>query len=263
MHTTTDPSHYLIRAQNVSHRYGGKWALRNISLEIDAGEIITLIGPNGAGKTTLIKILLGLISPTEGRVERAPSLVVGYMPQKMNIDATFPITVHRFLTLGKPRQLPIADFETHLQQICTELKITSFLSQALQSLSGGEMQRVLLARALMRQPNLLVLDEPAQGVDIYGQNELYHYLTEVRDRYHCAIIMVSHDLQLVMRSTDKVLCINQHLCCEGQPKTVIENPIYAKIFGEAAQELALYEHHHNDACLQQGASTSTKPKRNP
>jgi len=238
----------LITAEQISHRYGDKWVLKEISLQVRKGEILTLIGPNGAGKSTLIQILLGLIQPSQGKVVRAKDLVVGFMPQKISIDHTFPITVHRFLTLGKPIQASQTDFQAHLQQISQELKIQPLHPQPVQSLSGGEMQRVLLARALMRKPNLLVLDEPVQGVDIHGQSELYHYLTEIRDRYHCGIIMVSHDLHLVMRSTDEVLCLNQHLCCHGRPHAVAENPIYAEIFGEAAQELALYEHHHGEAC---------------
>ena len=257
MHTNT-PSP-LIQAHNLSHRYGTQWVLKNISIEVKRGEILTLIGPNGAGKSTLIKLLLGLIEPTEGEVIRAKDLVVGFMPQKISIDHTFPITVERFLALGKPKTLSKSDFESYRQQISHELKICHLLSQPLQSLSGGEMQRVLLARALMRQPNLLVLDEPTQGVDIHGQSELYHYLTEIRDRYHCSILMVSHDLHLVMRSTDQVLCLNHHLCCSGKPQAVAENPVYAEIFGEAAQELALYEHHHTDACQHDGEHDSHCP----
>jgi len=248
MKPTSNP---LILATHISHRYEDKkdkWVLKDISLEVKKGHILTLIGPNGAGKSTLIQILLGLISPTQGQVKRAKNLTVGFMPQKINIDSTLPMNVQRFLTLGKPAHLAKTEFLDHLQQICQELKIQNLKTQSIQSLSGGEMQRVLLARALIRKPNLLVLDEPVQGVDIHGQNELYHYLTTIRDRYQCGIIMVSHDLHLVMRSTDEVLCLNQHICCHGRPHAVAENPIYAKLFGEAAQELALYEHHHNDSC---------------
>jgi zinc transport system ATP-binding protein len=238
----------LLEAQHLSHRYGEKWVLRDVSLQLHRGEILTLIGPNGAGKSTLLKILLGLLSPTEGTVWRAPDLQIGFMPQKIHIDATLPLNVERFISLGRPESHPHERYQTLLKQITEELTITPLLSQAIQSLSGGEMQRVLLARALIREPNLLALDEPVQGVDIHGQSELYHYLDVIRHRLNCGIIMVSHDLHLVMKSTDQVLCLNQHVCCSGRPQAVAENPVYAQIFGEAAQELALYEHHHSDAC---------------
>lgn len=246
MSNTTD--NLLLEAQHLSHCYGEKWVLRDVSLQLHRGEILTLIGPNGAGKSTLLKILLGLLTPTEGTIWRAPNLQIGFMPQKIQIDATLPLNVKRFISLGRPRYQSQERFKTLLRQVTEELKITPLLPQAVQSLSGGEMQRVLLARALIREPNLLALDEPVQGVDINGQSELYHYLDAIRHRLNCGIIMVSHDLHLVMKSTDQVLCLNQHVCCSGRPQAVAENPVYAQIFGEAAQELALYEHHHSDAC---------------
>ena len=256
MATTT-----LIQADHISHQFADTEVLSNVSLKIAEKEIVTLIGPNGAGKSTLLKILLGLIKPSYGKVNRANNLTVGFMPQKIHIDPTLPMTVERFLQLGlsakqnrkaKRFSWPFSKAiynTTLIQKITAELDIQNLLKTPIQKVSGGEMQRILLARALLREPQLLVLDEPVQGVDLQGQTELYDYINQVRHTYGCGILMVSHDLHVVMRHTDKVLCLNQHLCCTGHPQTVSQSSEFIALFGDFSESIAFYEHHHNhDAC---------------
>lgn len=228
----------LIQLKNIQMRFQNRDVLNNIDLQVDAGEIVTLIGPNGAGKTTLVRIALGLQGATEGSRRLKPGLRIGYMPQKLHVDNSMPLTVKRFLDLTG----------TSASEIKTALQRTGVghvYKSPLQSLSGGEMQRVLLARALLHHPHLLVLDEPVQGVDVNGQRELYQLITHLRDELGCAVLMVSHDLHLVMAATDKVLCINQHVCCSGHPHQVKEHPAYLKLFGGESDELAVYAHHHD------------------
>jgi len=250
-------SSILIKAENISHQFGETRVLQNISLQINAKEIVTLIGPNGAGKSTLLKILLGLIKPTEGSVSKKPKLKIGFMPQKIHVDPTLPMTVERFLQLGLPEQnskfsLPFrkgAYDNTLITKTTSELNIENLLQNPIQKVSGGEMQRILLARALIREPELLVLDEPVQGVDLQGQTELYQYIDQVRHEHGCGILMVSHDLHVVMRHTDEVLCLNQHLCCTGHPQSVSKSSEFQALFGDFSDSIAFYEHHHNhDAC---------------
>lgn len=215
--------------------------LDNISLTLQRGEIITVIGPNGAGKSTLLKLALGLISPTSGIVRKADALRIGYMPQRLHIDANLPLSTLRFLQLGGAK--------THaINAALGEVGAIGLEQQSVQALSGGEMQRVLLARALLRNPDLLVLDEPVQGVDVGGQTEMYALIAELRRRHHCGVLMVSHDLHWVMAQTDRVLCLNQHVCCEGHPEHVGNDPAYRALFGDAAvAAIAPYLHHHNHA----------------
>lgn len=237
----------LISAQNLFHRFDDKDVLQDVSLELYPAKIVTLIGPNGAGKSTLLKILLGLLKPSSGQVIQRPELRIGFMPQKIQIDDSLPLSVRRFLELGLSANSSIkkANDTTDLMKIITDLKLDAILSHPIQKVSGGEMQRVLLARALLRQPELLVLDEPVQGVDLQGQTELYHYIGEIRDRYGCGILMVSHDLHIVMKNTDQVLCLNQHLCCSGHPQDISNAPEFQALFGHEKEEIALYEHHHD------------------
>ncbi|MDX1346694.1 MAG: ATP-binding cassette domain-containing protein [Thiomicrorhabdus chilensis] len=248
----------LIKATQISHSFDENQVLQNISLEIHAGEIVTLIGPNGAGKSTLLKILLKLIRPTSGDVWQKSNLRIGFMPQKIQIDPTLPMTVKHFLNLGRTKSSTqpkswknhfnfSAHDTTEIQSVVEELNITHLLEQPIQNVSGGEMQRILLARALIRNPELLVLDEPVQGVDLQGQTELYHFINELRKKRNLGILMVSHDLHIVMKNTDQVLCLNQHLCCSGTPQSVSKSPEFLAIFGQGAEELALYEHHHNSS----------------
>ncbi|MCC2638537.1 MAG: zinc transporter ATP-binding protein [Moraxellaceae bacterium] len=220
--------------------------LQDVSLSLRAGEILTVIGPNGAGKTSLVRIALGLLAPDSGVRQARPGLRIGYLPQKLGLNETLPLDVQRFLTLARPG-LGRAALEQSLQEVGA-LRV---LRTPLTRLSGGELQRVLLARALLREPELLVLDEPAQGVDITGQEELYTLIGNVRQRHGCAVLMVSHDLHLVMAATDHVLCLNRHVCCEGHPESVSANPEYHRLFGaQGARSLALYSHrhdHHHDS----------------
>ncbi|WP_288129063.1 zinc ABC transporter ATP-binding protein ZnuC [Microbulbifer sp.] len=254
----------LIRAQNLGLEIAGRQLLRDISLALQPAEIVTVIGPNGAGKTTLLRLLLGLTKPSSGSVVRRPGLRLGYMPQRLQIDATMPMTVGRFLTLG----INGVDVPSALAQVGAPQ-----LAQArLADLSGGEMQRVLLARAAARKPQLLVLDEPTQGVDLGGQSEVYQLIAQLRDELQCGVLLVSHDLHLVMAATDRVLCVNQHICCHGHPEQVSRDPVYLEMFGD---KLALYTHQHNhhhdisgevvDECCDQDHvhAVTPPPSRNP
>lgn len=230
----------LVDITNLNIEFGASKVIDNVSMTLNQGEITTLIGPNGAGKTTLVKAVLGLLSPTGGTIKRSPTLRIGYMPQKLQIDTTFPLTVERFL-----KTAAFASAADRLQAL-ESVRAESLLKQSVHSLSGGEMQRVLLARALLRKPELLVLDEPAQGVDINGQIELYNLIASIRDKYNCSVLMISHDLHLVMAATDQVVCLNRHICCSGHPEQVSTDPSYIELFGvPGAENLALYSHHHN------------------
>lgn len=231
----------LIRLTDVSVTRAGQSVLESIELSVRPGEIVTLIGPNGAGKTTLVRAVLGLLKPDSGEVWRKSKLRIGYMPQKLHIDATLPLSVLRFLRLvpGVDRQRALAAL--------TEVGAEKVIDSPLQGISGGEMQRVLLARALLREPELLVLDEPVQGVDVAGQAELYALITTLRDRHQCGVLMVSHDLHLVMSTTDQVVCLNRHVCCSGHPEQVSSDPAFVELFGQHAPSLAIYHHHHDHA----------------
>ena len=228
----------LIRLENIHMGFQGRNVLQGITMDVQPGEIVTLIGPNGAGKTTLVRIALGLQSPSRGYRQIKEGLRIGYMPQKLHVDNTMPLTVKRFLDLTNQTS------DTILNALDRTGVKHVYLSP-LQSLSGGELQRVLLARALLHKPHLLVLDEPVQGVDINGQRELYQLIADLRDEQGCAVLMVSHDLHLVMAATDKVICINQHVCCSGHPHQVKEHPAYLRLFGGQSEELAIYTHHHD------------------
>ena len=236
----------LLELQDIELFIGSRQLLESVNLQLHAGEVLTIVGPNGAGKTTLLRVALGLMPATAGTVYRKTGLNVGYMPQKLQIDSTFPITVRRFLSMAGQ---PLHDDGLSLLQ---EVGATHVMDSSLQSLSGGEMQRVMLARALARDPDLLVLDEPVQGVDVHGQRELYQLINHLRDDHSCSVLMVSHDLHLVMAATDRVLCLNRHICCSGTPESVTNDPAYIELFGQQAlQHLALYSHdptHHHVTC---------------
>lgn len=230
----------LVTLENVSVRFGNRRVLSDISLTLQPGRILTLLGPNGAGKSTLVRVVLGLIAPDSGMLTQQPGLRIGYVPQKLHLDATLPLTVSRFMRL-KPG-VKKADILPALQRV----KAAHLQHQPMQKLSGGETQRVLLARALLNRPQLLVLDEPTQGVDVNGQLALYDLIDQLRKELGCAVLMVSHDLHLVMAKTDDVLCLNQHICCSGTPEVVSMHPEFIAMFGNhGAQQLAIYRHHHN------------------
>lgn len=230
----------LIEAKDIKIKRGGQTILDGIDLCVSHGEIITLIGPNGAGKSTLVRALLGLEKIDSGSITRKDGLVVGYQAQKLAIDATLPLTVRRFLTLT--RQCPDEELEDALALV----KLDKTLDKSIHVLSGGEMQRVQLARAILRKPELLILDEPTQNVDISGAVDLYRLIQETRDRINCAVIMVSHDLNVVMSGTSRVYCLNNHICCSGQPSEVSQHPEFLRLFGQnGADMLAIYTHHHD------------------
>lgn len=246
---------YLIQAENISHLFEDKEVLSNISLTIKPKEIVTLIGPNGAGKSTLLKILLSLTKPSKGIVRRKKGLRIGFMPQKVHIDSSLPLTVEGFLKLANTESFPkkilrkyfgsADNLNASVSEILTLLGIEKLRGSQLKNLSGGEFQRALLARAIITKPHLLVLDEPVQGVDLQGQTELYHLIDQIKDKLGCGILMVSHDLHFVMKSTNAVLCLNQHLCCSGHPRAISEHPNFQNLYGNDFKELAVYEHHHD------------------
>ena len=232
----------LIEVAGIDVAIGGNRILSAIDLTVGRGEIVSLIGPNGAGKSTLVRVVLGLLQPDRGKVWRRAGIAIGYVPQRLTIDPILPMTVRRFLALAGRRS---AVYE---RQVLDEVGVPDILDRPVQQVSGGEFQRVLLARALLRQPDLLVLDEPVQGVDLTGQSEIYRLIGRIRDNRGCGVLLVSHDLHLVMAATDRVLCINHHVCCAGLPEAVTQHPEYVALFGRGvAENLALYAHHHDHA----------------
>jgi len=233
----------LIEARDISHGYGGLEVLQRVDLTVASGEIVSLIGPNGAGKTTLVRILLGLVKPRAGSVRRRPGLRIGYVPQQFRLEPSLPMTVRRFLRLGGKGASREA-----IGRALAEVGAEAIADHPLLGLSGGETQRVLLARAVVREPGLLVLDEPVRGVDIGGQVELYELVARIRRRRGCGVLMISHDLHLVMAATDRVICLNRHVCCAGRPEAVSAHPEYLALFGAAAAyRIAIYTHHHDHA----------------
>lgn len=232
----------LIRGQGLSKSFGGRAVLDDVDLSVADGEIVTVIGPNGAGKSVLLRILLGLVRPDRGSVIRRPAVRVGYMPQKLTVDPTLPLPVRRFLDLAAPASTQA------IGAALAEVGASAVIDSPIQAVSGGEFQRVLLARALLREPDLLVLDEPVQGVDVGGQEDLFRLIRGIRDRRGCGVLMVSHDLHLVMAATDTVVCLNHHVCCTGKPETVRGDPAYQALFGGTALDaIAVYTHHHDHA----------------
>lgn len=230
----------LISLENISVSFGQRQVLSNISLSLEPGRILTLLGPNGAGKSTLVRVVLGLVQPDSGTLKRDNPLRIGYVPQKLHLDPTLPLTVERFLRLRPGAR------KTDILPALKRVQAGHLQHAPLQKLSGGETQRVLLARALLNQPHLLVLDEPTQGVDVNGQVALYDLINQLRVELNCAVLMVSHDLHLVMAKTDEVLCLNHHICCSGTPEVVSRHPEFIAMFGpRGAEQLAIYRHHHN------------------
>lgn len=229
----------LVTADSLYVKRSGRYLVENVSLSVSREEMVTLIGPNGAGKSTLIRAVLGLIKPDRGTIKRAAQLRVGYMPQRLVLDPSLPLNVERFLTL------PGRD-ERQLDWCLDQTGTSHLRHNAVQNLSGGELQRVLLARALYSKPQLLVLDEPVQGVDVAGQVSLYQLIDRIKHSLRCGVLLVSHDLHLVMASTDKVICLNRHICCEGTPDNVSKNPEFLRLFGESkSTAIASYTHHHD------------------
>ena len=245
----------LVELKDAGIRREARWLVRGVSFTVDKGEIVTLIGPNGSGKSTTAKIVLGVLEPCEGSVQKYPGLVASYVPQKVSIDWTLPLRVEHFMQLtGK----------VHIDDVRSALVATGaehLLKQDMRTLSGGEFQRVMIARAISRKPELLVLDEPVQGVDFTGETELYDLITRLRDDLDCGVILVSHDLHVVMAATDKVICLNGHVCCSGTPKLVAESDEYRALFGhQVAPGLALYEHMHDHVHDADGKLLNDQPR---
>lgn len=233
----------LITAKGLSIRLGGQPVLSGVDFHIDKAEIVTVLGPNGSGKSTLLRALLGIIPPDSGRIEPMAGLRIGYVPQKLAVDRSLPLTVRRFLSL--PRRVSDARAMAALEQ--TGLPV-ALAERQLAALSGGQMQRVLLARALLVEPQLLVLDEATQGLDQPGEAAFYRLIEDIRARTGAAVLMVSHDLHVVMAASDRVVCLNGHVCCEGTPRVVSDAPEYRALFGLGTQgALALYRHEHDHA----------------
>lgn len=229
----------LFDASGVSLTLGGHQILSNVSLSVHEGEIVTIVGPNGSGKSSLLRLIIGAVKPTGGKVLKRPGLVIGYVPQKLFIDHTLPLTVGGFLSL-------IDADETRRRAIVEQVGISGLEDRQVIDLSGGQMQRVLLAQAILRRPSLLVLDEASQGLDQHGVARFYQLVEQVRREQGCGVLMVSHDLHVVMSSSDRVICLNGHICCEGTPTVVSEAPEYRALFGMGTEgALALYKHHHD------------------
>ncbi|MEN0582417.1 MULTISPECIES: zinc ABC transporter ATP-binding protein ZnuC [unclassified Kosakonia] len=230
----------LVTLEKITVAFGQRRVLSDISLNLRAGKILTLLGPNGAGKSTLVRVVLGLVAPDSGLIKRDKTLRIGYVPQKLHLDATLPLTVGRFMRLRPGTSKD--DIVPALKRV----QAAHLVDAPMQKLSGGETQRVLLARALLNRPQLLVLDEPTQGVDVNGQVALYNLIDQLRKELDCAVLMVSHDLHLVMAKTDEVLCLNHHICCSGTPEVVSMHPEFISMFGQrGAEQLGIYRHNHN------------------
>ena len=242
-----DRTSSLLTLENVGLNRGGRWLVRGVDLTVRRGESVTLIGPNGAGKSTTAKIALGLLAPDEGQASQAPDLMVGYVPQKLSIDWTLPLSLWRFMSLTNRVE------DSAAREALETVGISRLADAEVRHLSGGEFQRALLARAIARNPDLLVLDEPVQGVDYSGEIALYELIGNIRRTLGCGILMISHDLHVVMADTDSVVCMNGHVCCQGPPRMVAENPEYLALFGaRAAGALAVYEHAHDHTHLPDG-----------
>lgn len=237
----------LIEVQKLIVRVNGQPILSNVDFNINAGEIVTVVGPNGSGKSTLLKALVGAVRPQSGKIKRQPGLRIGYVPQKLHIDPTLPLTVGRFLNLPKHVSTQKA------RNAMAEAGAENLWDRQMANLSGGQFQRVLLARALLNDPHLLILDEATQGLDQPGSAAFYRQIEQVRQDLGCAVLMVSHELHVVMAASDRVLCLNGHVCCQGKPEQVASAPEYRALFGSGTQgALALYrhdhDHSHEDGC---------------
>ncbi|MDA7948403.1 MAG: metal ABC transporter ATP-binding protein [Hyphomicrobiaceae bacterium] len=240
-------SNTLVSLSGAGVERGGRWLVRGVDLAVRPGEIVTLIGPNGSGKSTTAKLALGVLNPDEGSAERRAELTVGYVPQKISIDWTLPLTVERFMTLTSRIN------GTEVGEAVSATGVSHLRHAQVRTLSGGEFQRVMLARAIARNPELLVLDEPVQGVDFNGEIELYDLITGIQKELGCGVLLISHDLHVVMAATDRVICLNGHICCSGTPKDVASSEAYRDLFGaRAAPTLAIYEHSHDHTHLPDG-----------
>ncbi len=231
---------FLISTHDVCLHYGRDVVLHDIDFNVSQREIVTLLGPNGSGKSSFLRILIGALKPTAGRIERSPGLRIGYVPQRLSVDANLPMTVNRFLSLGTKCNAKV------MQKWIEQVGIENLLSSQIAQLSGGQLQRVLLTQALMVDPHILILDEATQGLDQQGEAAFYRLIEQVRNEQGCAVVLVSHDLHVVMSASDRVVCLNGHVCCEGTPTIVSAAPEYRSLFGLGTEgALALYRHDHD------------------
>jgi zinc transport system ATP-binding protein len=230
----------LAKLENIVLKINGQQIIDKVSLNLRKGEITTLIGPNGGGKTSIARILLGVLQPTSGTITKDPKIKIGYMPQKIEIDKTIPMTVDDFLKLSPQKII----FDDHIKSLILRLKLDQILNKQIHNLSGGQMQKVLFLRAIINKPDLLVLDEPTQYMDTNGTEEFYQIIDEIRKAQNCAILLISHDLYMVMQKTDFVFCVNRHICCHGSPESINQHPEYLSLFGNRTA-LAVYQHHHD------------------
>ena len=236
----------LVKLNNAGFKQNNKWLVEGVSLTVEKGKIVTLIGPNGSGKSTTAKIALGIYKNIEGSVEKYTNKV-GYVPQKISIDWTLPLRVYDFMLLTEDIK------DEAIDEALTLTGVMHLKNKNLGNLSGGEFQRVLLARAISKKPDLLVLDEPVQGVDFTGEIALYELIKKISEELNCGILLISHDLHTVMSATDHVVCLNGHVCCSGSPSDVAKNNEYKALFGEqAAQTLSIYEHKHDHVHSHEG-----------
>lgn len=230
----------LFKIENLNVKFEDKQVLDNISFSMEKGKIITILGPNGSGKTTLVRCILGLIKPDSGRITLSPKLKIGYMPQKLNLNKNLPLTAYDFLKLEINGKLK------NLDHYIAKVGIRKILDIDLQKLSGGEMQKLLLTKAILKSPNLLILDEPVSGLDITGQIEFYKLIDKLRSEQNMAILIISHDLHTVMKRADHVICLHHHICCEGAPEDINKQSYFNNTFdSEILKTLAIYEHHHD------------------
>ena len=229
----------LIKLDNAGVYKSSKWLVRGISFEVNQGQIVTLIGPNGSGKTTTAKMILNILNADEGLIISNTNKMA-YVPQKISIDWTMPLRVIDFMKLTSNLN------NTKIIESLTLTGVENLIYDEIHNLSGGEFQRVLIARAVAKKPELLVLDEPVQGVDFNGEIALYNLIKKISDKLNCGILLISHDMHFVMSATDHVICLNGHICCSGTPSTIVKNPAYIKLFGEHnAETLSYYQHHHD------------------
>ena len=239
-------SNTLVKLKNAGYQQNDKWLVKGVSLEVEKGKIVTLIGPNGSGKSTTAKIALGIYKKFDGEVEKYTNKI-GYVPQKVSIDWTLPLRVRDFMVLTEDLK------EDAIDEALSLTGVVHLKHKNLGNLSGGEFQRVLLARAISKKPELLVLDEPVQGVDFTGEIALYELIKKISEELNCGILLISHDLHTVMSATDYVVCLNGHVCCSGSPSDVAMNNEYKALFGEqAAQTLSIYEHKHDHVHSHEG-----------
>jgi zinc transport system ATP-binding protein len=245
----------LVSVRNLSVRSGDTLLVNDVSLTVNRGEIVTLIGPNGSGKSTTLKAILGILKPPHGSVQVAPQTRIGYVPQKLEINWSMPLAVQRFMRLTRRHS------RTEIREALALTGVQHLLQREMSALSGGEFQRVLIARAMACRPDLLVLDEPVQGVDFNAEVDIYQLIANLRDSHDCGVLLVSHDLHIVMAQTDTVVCLNGHVCCSGTPQAVASSIEFQNLFAAGgAPSLAIYQHHHDHSHGPDGEIIPAQPR---